>query len=178
MSGFLRPEVVTQMRRYAEALIGLALLLIGALFFWRGWIRFDLLAEILGLVVVILGAALLYVGYRRAQFMQGAEGTGLVELREQQIVYMTALGGGTMDVAAINRLELRQSQSLGRVWVLKQSGGPSLMIPVDAQGAAALFDAFQALPGLSAEMLVAALRENRHSRQIVWRGDPGFRALT
>lgn len=178
MSGFLRPEVIAQFRRFAEPLAGGALALLGLYAIWRGGARFDVVLQMIGLVLLLLGAALGYVGYRRAQFAQGAGGVGLVELKEQQIVYMTANGGAAIDIEAINRLELRYTQSLGRVWVLKQSGGPSLIIPTNAKGATALFDAFCALPGLSAEILVKALQQKVDTRQIVWRGAPGFRALT
>lgn len=178
MSGFFRPEVIRALQKYREPLAGGALALFGLFTLWRGLQRYDLMVEMIGVVLLALGLALTYVGYRRAQFALDPDGPGVVELREQQIVYLSAAGGGSIDIAALSRLELRSVHSFGRVWVLKQSGAPSLMIPVNAAGAEALFDAFQALPGLSSGALVAALKAKDVSRQIVWRGAPGFRALT
>jgi hypothetical protein len=46
-----------------------------------------------------------------------------------------------------------------------------LVIPVDAAGAEALFDAFTALPGLGAKRLLAARRTLRTGTQTLWRRD-------
>jgi len=44
-----------------------------------------------------------------------------------------------------------------RLWRLRQNDGQTLLIPVEAVGGEALFDAFSGLPGLDTQALVAAL---------------------
>jgi len=97
---------------------------------------------------------------------------------EAQISYMTPTGGDSVALAALTRLELRHSPSDGRVWVLKQSEGPSLYIPVSAAGADGLFDAFSALPGIDTARLVAAVNAQSDQRDVIWRRPDRFRALT
>lgn len=42
------------------------------------------------------------------------------------------------------------------------------MIPVDADGAEALFDAFAALPGLKTERMLATLRAESETAVLIW----------
>ncbi|MFT5638136.1 MAG: hypothetical protein ACI861_000955, partial [Paracoccaceae bacterium] len=92
--------------------------------------------------------------------------------------YMTPLGGGSVDIADMTRLEIRSNIEFGRIWVLKQSEGASLFIPLDAAGSQALFDAFSALPGMAPSHLIAAVNKKGDQRQIVWRASTKFHTLT
>ncbi|MEX0369589.1 MAG: hypothetical protein AB3N09_03100, partial [Tateyamaria sp.] len=53
-------------------------------------------------------------------------------------------------------------------WRLDQPHQPPLMIPVDADGADALFDAFAALPGLKTERMLAQMRANPDAAVLIW----------
>ncbi len=58
-------------------------------------------------------------------------------------------------------------------WVLEQPGQPPLYVPVTAEGAEALFDAFSALPGLRTERMLAELAAQGRGRVVIWqRGAP------
>ena len=76
-------------------------------------------------------------------------------------LWLVSLGGPVTGgaVSLPDLVELRLMTLRGRrLWRLKQSDGQALLIPVEARGADALFDAFAALPGLDTGDLVAALQ--------------------
>ncbi|MBZ0128965.1 MAG: hypothetical protein K8F59_07600 [Rhodobacteraceae bacterium] len=178
MSGFLRPELKGQLIRWAEPVGAGAVALLGAVLIWRGFSRYDDITLMIGIALLLLGAAAFAAAYRRAQFHRDADGPGVVEVTERQITYMTPHGGGSVDIEALTRIEIRTLLEHGRSWVLKQSEGPALYIPIDAYGVDKLFDAFAVLPGLEPARLIAALKAGGDQRDVVWRGPPGFRALT
>jgi hypothetical protein len=60
---------------------------------------------------------------------------------------------GLPDLSEVRLMTLRGR----RAWKLRQADGQQLYIPVEADGAEALFDAFASLPGMDTAALVAAL---------------------
>jgi hypothetical protein len=58
------------------------------------------------------------------------------------------------------------------VWRLKQGDGQALLIPAQAAGAEALFDAFASLPGMDSQSLVAAAG-GRAGDGVIWRRGRG-----
>ena len=179
LSGFIRPEIRRLAIRWAEPSAASLVVLTGLIVLLRGIARYNLVAELVGLAILLLGLAAFWAGLRRAQFrLHGADGPGLVEVTEQQISYLTAEGGASVELQMMSRLEIRHSIGLGRVWVLHQSGAPTLYIPVSAKGTGALFDAFAALPGIDTQRLIAALNSNAERRLVIWRRSGEIRALT
>ena len=53
-------------------------------------------------------------------------------------------------------------------WRLEQRGHPALLIPVNAEGSDALFDAFAALPGLRTERMLQELQGAPHQAVVIW----------
>ena len=102
----------------------------------------------------------------------------MVEVDERQIRYLTSTLGGSVDLAALTRVELRSGIETGRIWVLKNADGPTLFIPVSAAGADRLFDAFATLPDFDTARLVAAVNATGDQRDVIWRATTPFRALT
>ncbi len=147
-----RPEALALLARLREPALAVAMLAAGLwLATQGGWF----LAAV-GLGLAVLGCGWGVLALRRLRFAAGREAPGLVEVDEGRITYMgPKLGGsvGMPDLAEIRLLTLRGR----RVWRLKQGDGQVLLVPLDAQGAEALFDAFAALPGLTSAALVAAL---------------------
>jgi hypothetical protein len=149
---FIRPELTAELWRLREVIAGGAVAVLGA---WTaaqgGWFLTPL-----GLALIALGAAWALTGWRRLRFQQDGEAPGIVRVTEAQIAYFgPRIGGfiGLPELAEIRLLTLRGR----RVWKLKQGDGQALHIPVEADGAEALFDAFAALPGMDTAALVAAL---------------------
>ena len=149
---FIRPELTTAALRWREVLAGAALALLGLWTATRG----GYFLTPLGLALLALGAGWALTAWRRLRFQQEGEAPGIVRVTEAQIAYFgPRIGGfvGLPDLAEIRLLTLRGR----RIWKLKQGDGQMLHIPVEADGADALFDAFAALPGIDTAALVAAL---------------------
>lgn len=149
---FIRPELAEAIFQRREAIAGAALGVSG------GWIATwgGLLYLPLGLSLLALGAGWTVLALRRLRFRQTGEAPGMVRVTEAQIAYMGPNVGGFVglpDLAEIRLLTLRGR----RIWRLRQADGTQLHIPVEAEGADALFDAFAALPGMDTLALVAAL---------------------
>ena len=178
MSGFIRPEMRRRLARWAEPVFGLAAALFAARLLWRGYVLQDWMLEIHGILLLPVGLGVFWAGFRRAQFKGVSTGPGVVEVDERQITYLSANGGGSVEMAEMTRLEIRRTIEWGAVWVLKQRGAPTLFIPIDAAGGEKLFDALTALPGMDTAALIAARRSPPETRNVIWRASTPFRALT
>lgn len=148
----IRPELVSAAHRGREVIAALVLAALG------GWIAFrgGYVLIVVGGLVSALGAVWAVYTLRRLRFHQDGEAPGMVRVTEAQIAYFgPRIGGfvGLPDLAEVRLLTLRGR----RVWKLRQADGATLHIPVEAQGADALFDAFATLPGMDTADLVAAL---------------------
>lgn len=167
----IRPEVKAGLLRWREALSGAVLAGWGLYWVWRGhgyvpWI---------GGAVALLGLALVVTGLQRGRFRTGAGGAGVVQVTEGQIGYFGPVTGGVVTLSDISRLAL----DAGRrppCWRLSQPGQPDLLIPLDAEGAEALFDVFAALPGIRTSKLVAEVQKATAERTGGLQG-PGVVAL-
>ena len=64
------------------------------------------LTRALGLMLALLGAALLWVGWQRKRFGRGGGGPGIVLVDERRLTYWGPLSGGTADMDDLRRLDL------------------------------------------------------------------------
>ena len=148
----IRPELLAAAHRGREVIVAAVVTGFGA---WVGSYGGYLLLP-LGLVIAALGFSWLVVSLRRMRFRQAGEAPGIVRVTEAQIAYMGPRVGGFVglpDLAEVRLMTLRGR----RAWKLRQGDGQQLYIPVEADGAEALFDAFASLPGMDTAALVAAL---------------------
>ena len=90
-----------------------------------------------------------------------------MQVDEGQISYFGPLTGGTVALREMDRLTLEGNMYPAH-WRLNQQGQPPLLIPVNAAGAEALFDAFAALPGLRTEKMLNTLRAEPHATVVIW----------
>ncbi|MBT8459553.1 MAG: hypothetical protein HKP37_05690 [Boseongicola sp.] len=157
---FIRPDALATLLRWREFLIGLALDLVG-LVTVLGPTRANL---ILGVLLMGLGSALMFVGMQRARFRATGGGIGVVDVDERQISYFGPASGGAVTLEDLARIAVVPPHA----WELSDSFGRVLEIPVNAEGADALFDAFSALPGISASRLGDATRVKPVARTSVW----------
>ena len=148
----IRPELLAATRRNAELLAALALSAFGL---WTATQGGYLLTP-LGLALIALGAAWALTAWRRLRFQQEGEAPGLVRVTEAQIAYYGPRVGGFVGLPELAELRLLTLRGR-RIWKLKQGDGQLLHIPVESDGAEALFDAFATLPGIDMAALVAAL---------------------
>ncbi len=164
---FIRPEAKLALWRWREVLTAAVVLLVGlswisgpgGLLGWMGW------------VLVAVAAALAVIGIQRARFRTGAGGPGVVTIDEGQITYFGPLDGGIVATREIERLALDPTSDPAH-WVLSQPGQPTLHIPVNAEGAEALFDVFSNLPGLKTEQMLAELNGGAVHPVVIWEKHP------
>ena len=149
---FIRPEVRTFVHRAREVIAaGLAL----GIGLWLIALGGYLLAPI-GIVVCAVSLGWLRLALRRMRFIQVVTAPGLVEIDEGQVGYLGPQVGGFASLEELLEIRLMTLQGR-RMWRLKQRDGQVILIPVDAEGADRLFDAFASLPGMDSAALVAAL---------------------
>ncbi|MFD1882538.1 hypothetical protein [Paracoccus pacificus] len=128
------------------ALAGLWLFGLGGWFFWP-----------IGAALTLLALGWLVVAWRRMVFRRDVAAPGLVEIDESRIRYFGARTlGGEMNLRDL--AEIRVMTLDGRLyWRLRSLDAQAMLIPLDAAGAAALPDAFAALPGASLSELARGL---------------------
>lgn len=149
---FIRPEIAAALTTQRETIAAGFVAVLGLWFLAQG----GYVLPSLGLILIVLGLAWGVQAWRRSRFAQGGEAPGIVRVTEAEIAYLGPRTGGFVglpDLAEIRLLTLRGR----RIWKLRPLDGEPLHIPVEAQGAEALFDAFAALPGIDTAALVAAL---------------------
>ncbi len=164
MSSFFRPEAIAALTRWREVLMATAVILIGL---WIALRPGGVIVTGFGYVVMALGSAFMVPAFRRARFLTGSEGPGAVQVDERRIVYMGPITGGTMALDDLRVLSVRRDGGDQVTWVLADTT-QLLVIPVDAAGADALFDAFAALPGLNVDRLIQAVQSRTKGSQRLW----------
>lgn len=160
---FLRPEARATLLRWREVLTGLGM---GALGGW--WIAGPggLLGWI-GWALAVAGAAVVVIGLQRARFRAPGQGPGVVQVDEGRIVYFGPLTGGAMATGSIQRLTYHP-EARPPHWHIEGGDGAALMVPVNAEGAEALFDAFATLPALRTERMLAAMQKAQAHPVVIW----------
>ncbi|MDO5371261.1 hypothetical protein [Paracoccus sp. (in: a-proteobacteria)] len=149
----IRPELVARFKPWREVAAAALTALFGIWVFAQG----GLLLQPLG--GAILGLALLWGwgAWRRRRFAVDIAAPGLVEIEEGAIRYYGASAPGG-EVALRDLVQIRLIRLDGQAhWRLRTQAGEALLVPVEAAGAAALADAFAALPGFDLSAASAAL---------------------
>lgn len=172
---FLRPGARTTLWRLREVIFAGA---VGALGLWLivlgGWVLIPA-----GLVLAAVAASLLRHAFARLTFQQAVGAPGIVELDEAQLGYMGPQVGGYISLAEAVELRLITLQGR-RLWRIKQADGQAMLVPVDAEGAGQLFDAFAALPGMDVGALsraVAPVGDAAAKGSALQMGDPQMRVI-
>ena len=160
---FFRPEATAALWRWREVLIGVALAVL-ALWWLAGP---GGLLGFLAPAVLVAAGALIMIGLQRGRFRGAGGGLGTVQVDEGQVTYFGPLSGGMIALREMSRLTLDGAQRPAH-WRLEQPDHAPVMIPVDADGADALFDAFASLPGLKTEHMLAQLRDAPHKPVLIW----------
>lgn len=170
---FVRPEVSAALKRWREATIGGFLLLAGLhlAIFGLG------LQRLMGAGMAAIGAMLLWEGVRRARFPAPGGGAGMVDVDEREITYFGPLGGGSVSINELVRVNVR-TNDLGPIapdlyWDFYDGSGQSLTIPGDAEGVELIFDALAALEGVDYEAATTAAGTTEDRLFTIWqRAEP------
>lgn len=169
----IRPEAAQIFARWHEAIIGAAVLCLGL--YWGLFTGGGLLHWI-GYAVAICGVILLVTGLQRGRFRVGGGGQGVVSLVEGRVTYFGPTGGGAIDLNDLSQLSIIRSANPPH-WCLEQTGLPPLTIPLDAEGADLLFDAFAHLPDLQTERMLRQMQSPGDHATVIWR-KPSVRTST
>jgi len=158
----VRAQARAALWRWREVVAGGGLAVLGL---W--WVLAGIgIVHWLGWVLLAAALALVLAGVQRGRFRTGAGGPGVVVVDEGLIAYLGPHKGGAVALSEMTALAL-DAQGAPR-WRLSQPGQPDLEIPLDAEGAEALFDAFAALPGLRSGQIVAAMRRPAPGHHLLW----------
>ncbi|KNG94674.1 hypothetical protein [Pseudaestuariivita atlantica] len=164
---FIRPEAAAALSRWAEALAGVALLALalGWLILGRGILPY------VGAALAPLALAVIWLGVQRGRFRVGDGGPGTVQVAEGEIAYFGPLTGGVRRLRGL-RAVILDPTAHPPSWVLQAAGEDDLSIPLDADGAEALFDAFAVLPGLKTGHMLRALETRPDHPVVIWHEPP------
>lgn len=156
----IRPEVRAGLLRWREALLGAGLLVLG--------LRLILISYgalfLIGCGLFLAGGGFLVSGVHRARFRTEGSGAGVVDIDERQITYFGPFGGGSLSIEDLVEIGVDPSRS----WLLRDMSGTHLMIPMNAEGSDALFDAFAAVRGLTASRVAEAARSRPETYTVIW----------
>jgi hypothetical protein len=164
MSDFMRPEARALLWRWREVLYAAVIALFGLWWVWGG----IGIVKWIGLIILAIAAILALAGIQRGRFRQSGKGPGVVQVAERRLAYFGPLEGGTMDIADLTRLDLDPTSYPAPSWRLTGIGGQSLAIPVNADGAEALFDLFGSLEGIQTQAMLDVLSHTPSVRVQVW----------
>ena len=164
---FIRPEAQAALWRWREVIAALAIALLGV------WLVSGpgFLAAIPGYAFIAGGLVIGWIGIQRARFRGGDGGAGAVQVDEGQVTYFGPLTDGTVALRELESLTL-DGGMFPPHWALAQKGQQPLLIPINAAGADALFDAFATLPGLKTERMLQNLRSQPHQAVVIWQRGP------
>lgn len=164
---FFRPEAKAAVWRWREAITG-AIVTLAGLWLISGP---GFLLAVPGYGFLFGGIVLIWLGIQRGRFRGPDGGAGAVQVDEGQVTYFGPLTGGTVALREMESLTLEGAMFPAH-WRLAQKGQPPLLIPINAAGADALFDAFATLPGLRTERMLSTLRTNPHQAVVIWQRGP------
>ena len=161
---FIRPEATHALYRWRETLLGAGAVILGL--WWAlsatGYISW------IGWIIVMVGLALATAGVQRARFRIPGQGPGMVRITEGQITYFGPLTGGAIALTELSQIAITSSGKPAH-WVLSQAGQPDLFIPLTAEGADGLFDAFSSLPNMRTEFMLAQMTRETVGTVTIWR---------
>jgi hypothetical protein len=164
---FFRPEAKAALWRWRELLVATGMAVLGL---W--WIMGPgRLLALPGWALVIGAVALTFVGVQRGRFRGAGDGVGAVQVDEGQIAYFGPLTGGVVALTAMERLSLDATLQPPH-WRLDAPEQAPVLIPVNAAGSDALFDAFATLPGLRTERMLAELTTRKSHAVVIWERTP------
>lgn len=164
---FFRPEAIAAVTRWREVIVAGVIIALGI---WIALRPGGMIVTGFGYVLIGLGAVAMVPAVRRARFLRGGDGPGVVQIDEGRILFMGPETGGAMALDDLSVLSVRRDREGNSAWVLADAT-QLLVIPIDAAGADGLFDAFAALPGLNIDRLVASVQNRTQGSTRLWARD-------
>ena len=107
--------------------------------------------------------------------------TGVVEIDERQVTYLSAFGGGAVSLddltdiwiasptQLVSAAQPYHDRPLSRLWILRDSLGSEVQIPMDATNVDALVEAMLNLPQTQSALIYQAMRAEGGQPVVIWR---------
>lgn len=168
---FIRTEVAQSIKQYQEVLWGLLAVVVGTIgVFTGGFI------SLISIPVLIAGAAIIYLGARRARFQalraKSPISDGVVEMVEQELTFFSSGIGASIAMEQVVKIEIETNDKgpefEDMYWVFYQRADPPVRIPSGAVGGDEVFDALVAFPGASYEKVIEATQSTTNQRFLIW----------
>jgi len=161
----IRPELMVQLRRWAEPVAAVGATLIALWIVGASSLRWGWLSLVLAAIILVSGGLWTREAIRRVRFSSGDhDGAGRVFVEEGRILYVGGLGNVQIELADVSRVDIAVSRPNGgtRASVLLHTdGGYPAAVPLDAEGHDAFIDALCTLPGFRFDALNSALLKQR-----------------
>ena len=164
---FFRPEVKEAFSRFRDAIAGVAVSLLGV--YWA--LNASGILSIVGTSLAVAGALLVFAGIQRGRFRSGTGGPGVVSVDEGQVTYYGPIEGGSVVISELEKVEFDATARPRAEWVLHDPHIGVLRIPINAEGAEALFDVFSTLDGIQTEKMLAAMKSRRKRQVVIWQSE-------
>ena len=168
----IRPELRKAFARWRAAVLGAGIGLFGL--FWvvtSGGVLWAI-----GVLLLLLGIALLWDGIRRARFPASGGGLGVVEIDERRISYLGPLGGGAISLDEMMRIQILTTDNgpfaSDLLWQFTDRSGQRLTIPGNAEGTDGIFDALAAYKGVNYDAIVQANGSTTNQSFTIWQESP------
>lgn len=164
MSSFIRPAVRAAIWKWREMIGAAGLVLLGL--WWS--VSVAMPVRFIGYAAIVLGLIFMIGAWQRMRFRSDGAGPGVVKIVERRLAYFGPLTGGAVEMDEVVKLELEPQALPAPHWIIANERGERLEIPVNADGADALFDLFAALPGIQTEKMLNVLSRTPDQRVVIW----------
>lgn len=169
---FIRPRVRAVLFHWRAAIVGAGLVLVGIYLVATGLTA----QRFIGFGVIGLGLVIVWDGIRRARFPAPGGGAGVVEVDERRITYFGPEGGGSVSIDGLLSVTIVTTDmgpfASDLFWQFQDTADQQLIVPSNAEGAEALFDALSALPGVNYGAVIAASGSTKPQSFDIWRRSP------
>lgn len=174
---FVRAEVAEGLLKWRAPLIYAGVALFGVLVFSRGGLFF----QVVGAAVIAIGVTYFVTTVRRIGLRANDTGQGVVEIDERQVTYLSAFGGGAVSLDDLTDIRVSSptqlvsaaqpyhARPLSRLWILRDSLGSEVQIPMDATNVDALVEAMLNLPQTQSALIYQAMRAEGGQPVVIWR---------
>ena len=170
---FFRPEIHRTLRKWAEPIVMLVILLLALWMYFHAEARANAPLQVIAVLLTAAAAALLVLSVRRVRLHTDKRGFGMVEVQERKIIYYGPDTGGAISLDDLTKVEIVATHATGYIdvtyWQLTDQWGSILIIPLGAEGSDAMLDSFAALPGVDYDLIVTAMSATDNAVFTIWK---------
>ena len=163
---FIRPAAKAKIAQYKEfwAAIGVSVLGLWVCLASFGFVK------ILGIALIILGALLSWTGLIKARLRIMGAAEGVLEVDERQLTWFGPYGGHVLSLNEIQRIEVAgDGTQISAHWIFTDLTQGPVAVPMAATGNEALIDALALFQGLRYARVQELLQSGTQFREVIWK---------